>query len=159
MIASSYSTHLDPLVSSQFAARVQQALTWVQEQGKEGLAALEPGTIKLDGDNLYVNVIEVASTVAPSEKNYEVHKTYADIHVCILGAERILVVPQDALTPQGSFDEAQDFGLLEGEAPATSVVLLPGDYCITLPGEAHKPALYVDAPAALKKLCIKVACA
>lgn len=57
------------------------------------LDELPLGKTEIDGDNVFINVMEFEPAL-PSEKDYEAHKVYADIHVVISGTESIAVAPQ-----------------------------------------------------------------
>ena len=72
--------------------------------------------------------------------------------------ERIGIAPVAACDALQDFDEAGDFSLYTyPDEDATWVVLHPGDFCVTPPADAHKPACCGPAgPAELRKVCVKV---
>ena len=134
--------------------RFAKAFAWL---ASTDLAALEPGRNEIDGDDIFANVM-ATTTSAPAEKNYEAHRAYADIHCVIAGEERIGIAPVAACDALQDFDEAGDFSLYTyPDEDATWVVLRPGDFCVTPPADAHKPACCGPAgPAELRKVCVKV---
>ena len=55
------------------------------------------------------------------------------------------------------FDNEEDgFGLYANPAREAWVTLHEGDIVVTPPEDAHKPGCCEDAPAPLKKICVKV---
>ena len=91
-----------------------------------------------------------------AEKNFEAHRRYADIHYVISGVERLAVAPVDEVEPVCDFNEEDDFGLYANPAREAWVTLHEGDIVVTPPEDAHKPGCCEDAPAPLKKICVKV---
>ncbi len=136
------------------AERFVRAFAWLE---KTDLATLEPGRHDIDGDDLFVNVMAITSTV-PADKNYEAHRAYADIHVVIEGEERIGIAPVGGCEEVSAYVEGDDYGLYTyPDDQATWVVLHAGDLCVTPPADAHKPACCGEGgPAPLRKVCIKV---
>lgn len=135
-------------------ARFAKAFAWLAETD---LASLEPGRHEIDGDDIFVNVMAI-TTMAPAEKSYEAHRVYADIHVVIEGEERIGTAPIDACTALQEFNEADDFCLYSfPDEDASWAVIHAGEFCVTPPADAHKPACCGAAgPAPLRKACVKV---
>ena len=58
--------------------------------------------------------------------------------------------------PVCDFNEEDDFGLYANPAREAWVTLHEGDIVVTPPEDAHKPGCCEDAPAPLKKICVKV---
>ena len=83
-------------------------------------------------------------------------RRYADIHYVISGVERLAVAPVDEVEPVCDFNEEDDFGLYANPAREAWVTLHEGDIVVTPPEDAHKPGCCEDAPAPLKKICVKV---
>lgn len=138
------------------AERMHRALEYLRTTD---LAALPCGRSEIMGDEVFANVMEF-DTVAPSEKDFEAHRRYADIHVCIEGTERICVASMDEVEPVGAFSEKDDFGLFR-TLPAGReqwITLVPGDILVTYPADAHKPGCHAEgeSPSHLKKACVKV---
>ena len=134
--------------------RFAAAFAWL---AKTDLASLEPGLHEICGNDVFANVM-ATTTMAPADKSYEAHRAYADIHVVIEGEERIGIAPVCACDALQDFDEAADFCLYSyPDANASWAVLHEGDFCVTPPSDAHKPACCGAAgPAPLRKICVKV---
>ena len=137
------------------AARVATALTWLAETD---MAALEPGRHDVAGDEIFANVMAITSCPA-SEKNFEAHHSYIDIHYVIEGEELLGTAPVGECPALQEFNEADDFCLYGDPAdPArvTWTLLRAGELCMTPPADARKPACCVGDPAPLRKACVKV---
>lgn len=52
------------------------------------LASFEKGSHEIDGDRLFVNIVEYTTTT-PEERFWEAHKKYLDVHVMLRGTEQI----------------------------------------------------------------------
>ena len=74
-----------------------------------------------------------------SEKSFEAHKDYIDIHYCISGSEGIGYADVSTLTPITEYDAENDYFLLSGDYQ--KVVLRKGDFCIVFPEDAHIPMM------------------
>ena len=96
----------------------------------------EPGSHKLDGEKLKVNIVH--TNTSPREKGkYEVHKQYIDIHIPIRGTETIICrSSSDGLKQIGSFDVENDYVLFEPEN-GLDCYLEPGYFLMLYPGEVH----------------------
>lgn len=117
------------------------------------LAAYEKGSYEIQGDRLFVNVVEY-STTAPENRFWEAHRGYLDVHVMIKGREQIDVnfvqnMQQKAYVPE------EDFLPVEGEKNG-SVVLSPGDFLVCFPKDAHRTAIAAGEPEQVKKAIFKV---
>lgn len=134
------------------APRLKKALDFI---ANTDLSQLECGRHDIDGDEVFANVMEF-TTVPASEKNYEAHRRYADVHVVISGTEVLGVAPIGECEPVGDFNEADDFGLYTAPGREAWVTLHEGDLVVTPPADAHKPGCCEGEPAPLKKACIKV---
>ena len=108
---------------------IRKALAWA---ASTDMAALETGPHTIDGDDLFVNVIEY-TTKNPEERFWEAHKEYLDLHFPIRGEEQI------------------DLALLED--------LKAGDYdfLVCYPQDVHRTAVAVNGqPETIKKAVFKI---
>ena len=109
---------------------------FLEEQVKEcfeyakthDLASFEKGSHEIDGDRLFVNIVEYTTTT-PEERFWEAHKKYIDVHMIIEGKESIDVSFCDDMQIK-SFDENRDFVELIGEEKATVNLINKGDFLI-----------------------------
>ncbi|MDY3287320.1 MAG: YhcH/YjgK/YiaL family protein [Eubacteriales bacterium] len=114
---------------------------------------LSPGRVTLDGDRVYVNVMEYET----AQKNpvFEAHRRYIDIQCVLRGAERMEAAPAESLTPSQGYDEASDCALYTGHG--CSFDASAGTVVIFFPEDAHAPCLPADAPSRVLKAVVKVA--
>lgn len=145
----------DALFDDKTAARVAKAIAWLRATD---MAALEPGRHDIEGDEIFANVMAIQSVPA-SQKSYEAHRSYLDIHYVIEGEELIGTAPVGECPALQEFSEADDFCLYGDPADAARVtwtLLRAGELCVTPPADAHKPACCAGEPAPLRKACVKV---
>ena len=89
-----------------------------------------------------------------TEKSFEAHKKYIDIHYCISGSEGIGYADVATLTPTTEYDEENDYFLLSGDYQ--KVILHEGDFCIVFPEDAHIPMMSGFTGGKLLKAVAKV---
>lgn len=117
------------------------------------LAEVEKGTYKIDGENIFVNVVEY-ETQNKEDRFWEAHKKYIDIHLMFDGNEKIAVNLIDNLDIK-EYQEKNDFVPLEGKESGY-VTLTKGDFLICYPEDAHMTAIKVDNKEKIKKAIFKV---
>ena len=64
---------------------VQECFTYAKAHD---LLSYEKGSHEIDGDRLFVNIVEYTTT-APENRFWEAHKNYLDVHVMLCGEEQI----------------------------------------------------------------------
>jgi len=101
------------------------------------LAALEPGTVHLDGDRLYAII---ADDVARDEQpKLEAHRRYIDLQLTIRGSFDVLWRPLSSCSDLSRpYDEENDY-LLMGDSAATRLHLSEGVAAVFFPEDAHAP--------------------
>lgn len=77
------------------------------------LVDFEKGSHEIEGDNLFVNIVEYETTI-PENRIWEAHRQYLDLHLMLKGTEEIDVNFIDNMV-QKEFVERDDFLPLEGE--------------------------------------------
>lgn len=117
------------------------------------LLQLDNGKHEIDGDTLFVNIVEYTTTT-PEERFWEAHKEYLDLHLMLRGPEQIDVNFIESME-QKEFQRDRDFLPLEGE-PNSHVVLEEGDFLICYPHDAHRTAVMVKEPVGIKKAIFKI---
>lgn len=130
-------------------AKVLEYLASAQTAGfpKEG--------VQLDGDRLFVNPVCFESK-PETERLFEAHRKYADVHFIIEGTETIIVKDLDEVENVTPFDEDKDIGFYQAEG-GTVCVLHPGDFLVCYAHDAHKPGIATDGrPMSVKKLVGKI---
>ena len=117
------------------------------------LLSYEKGSHEIEGDNLFVNIVEYETTT-PENRFWEAHKKYLDLHFMLKGPEQIDVNFIDNME-QKEFVDKDDFLPLEGEANS-HVVLTEGDFLLCYPKDAHRTAVQVNTPAVIKEAIFKI---
>lgn len=98
--------------------------------------SFEPGTYKIEGDNLFVDVASYEIQKA-EERFGETHKQYLDVHLMLEGLE------------QG------DFLPMDWERRAR-LAMNPDDFLICYPEDGHRIAVAVREPEQIKSAIFKV---
>jgi biofilm protein TabA len=130
-----------------------QALAFLQETAG---VEMPDGRVEIDGQRVYA-LFQSYETSA-GEPRFEVHRRYIDIQYIAAGVEVIGWAPVDAMLVAEPYDPAKDAAF--GSVPPgklTSVLLGAGQLAVLYPADAHAPKLAAGAPAAVKKIVVKVA--
>lgn len=117
------------------------------------LETFEKGSHPIDGDRLFVNIVEYRTT-APENRFWEAHRKYLDVHLMLRGTEQI-DVNQIRNMELKEYVAADDFLPMDGEKKA-SVVLKKGDFLVCYPSDGHRTAVMADSPEDIKKAIFKV---
>lgn len=129
---------------------IQECFNYV---GTHDLLLFEKGSHEIDGERLFVNIVEYSTTDA-AERFWEAHKNYLDVHVMLQGEEQIdLNFIQNMNVRE--FVEKDDFLPMDGEKNS-SVILRNGDFLICYPNDGHRTAVAVTEPVRIKKAIFKV---
>lgn len=116
------------------------------------LAALPLGRTAVDGDRVFINVMDAG--LRPAEgAAFEYHRRYADLQIDLTGGEYWGWAA--AGEPQGGFDPAADVGFVTGPEQAGGT-LGGGRFALFLPGEYHKPSCLHGSCTALRKAVVKI---
>ncbi len=125
------------------------AITFLKECD---LSTLPDGKTVVDGEHVYVNVMEADLREAEGAA-YEYHKKYADIQIDIDGSERWEYTVDGS--PVEAFNEELDFGLKNGDASGSGT-LGDGSFVIFFPDELHKPSCINGSCRHVRKAVVKV---
>ncbi|MFR9503598.1 MAG: YhcH/YjgK/YiaL family protein [Rikenellaceae bacterium] len=130
--------------------RLERAFEYIRSTN---LAELTVGRHDIDGDEIYVNIME-RELKQPADAKLEVHNVYADIQILITGSEEGFGYLERAnLTqPLGEFDTDKDVQLFD-DAHQTIYYMRPGQFTILLPEDAHAPMI---GSGVIKKAIFKV---
>ena len=116
------------------------------------LSASPTGRITLDGDNLFINVVD-AEMVSAEVQKLEAHHQYIDIHVPLAQEELIGYKHLSFLgASDAPFDEAGDCALYTDSQVAWTLVK-PGEFLLVYPEDAHAPLV---GKGKQRKLIVKV---
>ena len=128
--------------------------------GFDYLLAFEPdtpsGRHEIEGERVFA-VVDRYHTAPGTEKRFETHRRHLDIQLVVSGRERILHAPLEALELAEPHDEARDVAFYHDPKASSSVLMLPGDFAILLPGDGHKPGCMAGGREAVTKVVVKVA--
>ncbi len=123
----------------------------------EDLGKLTPGRIPIDGENVYVKVMDY-ETIPFEELKYEAHKKYIDIHYVISGKEAIWCVDTAKMEQTDSYNLEKDVfhGIAKNPEDLSKVVLSCGDLGIMYPTDAHAPKGIAGHSMIVHKIVVKV---
>ena len=125
------------------------AIDWLNSHT---LDALENGKTIIDGDKVFVNVMDADLREADGAA-FEYHRRYADLQIDLTGSEHWGWASE--ATPEGEFDESIDSGLAAGPEHAGGT-LGGGGFVIFFPGELHKPSCKTPGCDHVRKAVVKV---
>ncbi len=105
------------------------------------LAALEVGRHDIEGDDIFVNIME-PELKTPSDAKLEVHNVYLDIQVLITGTEEGFGWSErrDVKEPIAEFDTDKDVQFFN-DKHQTIYTLRREQFTILLPEDAHAPMI------------------
>lgn len=130
--------------------QVLKCFAYAQEHD---LLSYEKGRHDIDGDELFVNIVEYPTTT-PENRFWEAHREYLDLHFMLRGPEQIDVNFIDNLE-QKEFVPQDDFLPCFGD-PNSNVVLREGDFLLCYPKDAHRTAVQVGESTTIKKAIFKI---
>jgi len=114
------------------------------------------GKYPLSGDDIIVNVDEY-ETKGIDDCVLETHEEYVDIQLLLAGEEFIDIYPADGLTVKNAYDPARDVAFYHvPDATPVRVKLVPGNFTVLFPQDAHSPQIRVSDSQGVKKVVVKV---
>lgn len=125
------------------------AIDWLQTHE---LDALPLGRTEIDGQNVFVNVMDAALREADGA-TFEYHRLYADLQIDLTGGEHWGWAVSGS--EEKPFDAAGDIGFVAGPEQAGGV-LGEGRFALFLPGEPHKPSCRTPDCGSLRKAVVKI---
>lgn len=104
------------------------------------LNALENGKHVIDGDNLFVNIVD-SNMKTPQQARLEVHDRYIDIQVPLSKTETFGVKPRkDCKEPDGEMNTVKDI-LFYKDPVEETVTAVQGEAVTFAPDMAHAPLI------------------
>lgn len=117
------------------------------------LSQMEDGRVAIDGDNIYVTISTFEGKGADELPPVEVHDSYIDIHVLLVGVETIGFIDRAlCLGKDVKYDEVADTAILN-ELPEVFTSYAPGYFVICFPKDGHAPGI---GNGVIRKAVIKV---
>lgn len=129
----------------------EKAFEWIQQNA----ATAPEGEQPIDGRNLYVNIIRT-ETKPRTERVFENHEQYIDLHYCISGGELIEWTPVSTLTTITDQNVEKDYTLYSPLNPGTILHIESGYFAIFLPGDAHMPQIHNGTHEQIHKAVVKI---
>lgn len=126
----------------------------LQELSKFNLQNMPTSTVVYEKDTLFANPVSLTSK-PESECIFEAHEKYLDIHYILDGTEGISTAYTSNLNIKKPYDSKDDVAFYTGEADGT-YYLVPGNFMICWPTDAHKVAIMKDSPVPIKKIVCKI---
>ena len=114
------------------------------------LSALPLGRTEVDGENVFINVMEAG--LNPDSARLEYHKKYADLQIDLTGGEGWGYTNEPG-EEVGKY--TVDCGF-QDSASVVSGALGEGRFVLFFPTELHKPGLVQDGCANVRKAVVKI---
>ena len=127
---------------------LDKAIDWLNSHT---LDALENGKTIIDGENVFVNVMDADLRDADGAAFSTTAAT--DLQIDLTGSEHLGWASEG--TDEGAFDEAADCGFKSG-AEHVGGVLGGGRFAIFFPGELHKPSCKSEGCNHVRKAVVKI---
>ena len=125
------------------------AIDWLNSHT---LDALENGRTIIDGENVFVNVMDADLRDAEGAA-FEYHRRYADLQIDLSGGEHWGWASEGR--PEGEFSTESDAGFASGPEHAGGE-LGEGRFVIFFPGELHKPSCKTLGCDHVRKAVVKI---
>ena len=107
--------------------------------------------------NIYAQIIDLTTREAV-ENRPEVHRRYLDIQFLARGEEKIGVAIDTGNNKVSEYLlEQRDIIFYHDSEHESFIEMIPGSYAIFFPQDVHRPACNKNAPAAIRKIVVKVA--
>lgn len=120
---------------------------------KTDLTTIEEGRYPIDGDNIFMTIVDNKALKATKDAALEVHDKYIDIQIVIRGKEGFGWSARETCTePCSAMDTDKDI-MFYNDTPSTYVTLTPNQFVIFFPADAHAPLV---GEGTIKKCIIKV---
>ena len=115
----------------------QRALDYIQHHD---LNTLPNGRHTIDGDNLWVNIVD-SQLRTPAEAKFEAHNQYIDIQVPLSAPESFgLMNRNECKFPVGEFDPTKDIIFFDDEITHV-ITRQPCEMAVFTPEDAHAPLI------------------
>ena len=114
-----------------------------------------PGTQLLRDKAMY-GLIQDCETLPREQCPFENHRHYLDIQYCIAGGEIIECDLVSRLEPASEYDAANDIRFYRPANGQTTLHLLPGDFAVFYPSDAHRPLVTDGMSPRVLKAVVKV---
>lgn len=132
---------IDALRDSELTERLHPAFKMVFDYVKShDLLHAAPGRIELDGENVYINVVETEGK-DKSAAVLETHNEYVDIQFPLLIEETFAWKSRSALEKVREAYNAKDDIAFYSDAAEIYFTLQPGEFAVFFPQDGHAPCI------------------
>ncbi len=121
---------------------------------KTNMATLPLGKTVVDGENVFVNVMEVEPQSGEG-RTFETHSKYMDLQLDIEGVE-LCEVSLGEVDCAEEYDAEKDCATWNGET-SCALVLGEGRFAVFMVEEPHKPNIKAEGYPKIKKAVFKIA--
>ncbi|MFI3264449.1 MAG: YhcH/YjgK/YiaL family protein [Rikenellaceae bacterium] len=130
--------------------RLAKAFEYIQSTDLE---SLEEGRYTIDGDDIFVNIVERDLKKAEDAK-LEVHNNYIDIQIVVSGDDEGFGYLERCKLqePAAEFNTVKDIQFFN-DVPQTIYYIRPGQFTLVMPEDAHAPLI---GSGRVKKAVVKV---
>ncbi len=149
MIWTYYKTNISG-IDNEYSSELAYIDNWIRNNDMQ---TVEAGRHDVDGDRLYVNILEY-ETKDETECIWEAHKKYLDLHFIICGTETIGISYLDNMQI-GEFEDDKDYLHISGDADV-KITCREGSMILLYPEDAHKTSIRVDNSNRIKKAVFKI---
>jgi len=116
------------------------------------LSKMEPGKIILDGDHIFISLVELDGK-KPEAAKMEAHKKYIDIQIVLAGQETMGWTAIEHCKNEINPYNAENDIVFYTDKPTAYVTVNPGEFAIFFPEDGHAPAI---SDGHIKKAIVKV---
>lgn len=131
--------------------RIARALSFIDDIDP---ADFYPHKEEIQGKDLFASFQETM-TESVEGRQFEAHRQYIDVQFIVSGEEIIRVTNLSLLSETVPYDSDRDIAFY-AQIPGNDVHLLPGDFLILFPEDAHLPKIPSDTPGQVQKVVVKV---
>ena len=129
--------------------RFQQAFEYLM---KTDLSKVDPQKIVLDGDDLFISLVEMDGKT-PDAAKMETHNAYIDIQYVISGTEQMgWAAIEECKNATDPYDAAKDITFFT-DKPSFYCTVKPGQFAIFFPEDGHAPGISTGK---IKKAIVKI---
>ncbi len=120
---------------------------------KNDLSLLPLGRTDIDGDNVYVSVMDV-KTRPTQDADFETHSKYMDLQTDITGTE-LCEVALGELVQEAEYDSEKDIAFFKADL-SCALILNPDRFVVFMAEEPHKPTIRTEDCEDVKKAVFKI---
>ncbi len=145
---------LDKLENADIYKNISQRLTAAFEflQSMD-FSMIDNGKIEISGKDIFA-VISEYHTKNSDESELEGHRKYIDVQYMVEGSELIAYTPMGNQNISIEYNKQNDITFFKGKGEL--IKLSTGSFMVFFPTDLHQPCIFVDKPALVRKVVVKV---